>query len=488
MPDDSALKLKSTIEGLTEAVRAAVRVGGVETVAKDLRISTENLELLRRGDWAPLIQDTSLVPRLLAWWDTSYAKLFREEDFRDLPFDPRRDFWTNFYEGPPDEDERFPPWIRQPSRPMRLNDFVLNFPFGVPACALTPNASYIEYFSMRGFDLLTYKTVRDRPWNPHPYPQWAFANVNGTRSLTEKTTDKPVVASLTLPNEPMDGLSLVNSFGVPSLPVTEWQEDVERSRGVLRSGQVLIVSVMGSPEEAKSTKELSAQFVTAAAKARDAGADILELNFSCPNSNGGNSLICQLPEVAQAIVSAVAAELKGSGTPLFIKISYLPSPALRGLMSSCAGDIQGVVAINTVLVPVTDGQGNDFFPGRPKAGLSGPAIKKMGLHTVKQLASYREDPKLRYEYSIVGVGGIMRPDDFDEYLDAGADAAQSCSGAWLNPLLAADIRSREYNHRSERALETALDKLESDTNRALLSRDDVPAYLKARLSRSPTRR
>jgi hypothetical protein len=37
-----------------------------------------------------------------------------------------------------------------------------------------PDARYLTFFAHRGFDLLTYKTVRNRAWDPHPFPNVAF--------------------------------------------------------------------------------------------------------------------------------------------------------------------------------------------------------------------------------------------------------------------------------------------------------------------------
>jgi dihydroorotate dehydrogenase len=59
---------------------------------------------------------------------------------------------------------------------------------------------------------------------------------------------------------------------------------------------------------------------------------------------------------------------------------------------------------------------------------------------VKRVKALRDDMGLKFV--IVGVGGITKPEDYDEYRAAGADAAMSATGAMWNPLLAQEIKSR----------------------------------------------
>lgn len=466
---------------ITEALRVATRTLSADVVARELRVSREVLTELDSGDRGVFARDKSLAPRVEAWLQTAFARFLRPEDAPVLPFDHLQDFWVNFYSGPRQTSPGLSRLgVSQPTRRTRLAGLDLNFPFGVPACALTPNASYIQYFAERGFDLMTYKTVRDRPWNPHPYPQWGFVSSTGDEGEIDPekllADERPVKATLVGPPATGRRTSLVNSFGVPSLPPVEWQADVEASRALLKPGQILIVSVMGSPEEAKNLAELIGQFTTAATMARDAGAQIIELNLSCPNSRGLEP-VCNVPQDSARIIKAVAKKLASSATPLFVKIGFLDRSLLQESVSEYGGYVQGIVAINTIAVPVVNENGQEFFPGRPAAGLSGPVIKNLGLSTVRALA---EDRKQGYDYAIVGVGGVTSGADFDAYRDAGADAVQSCSGAWLNPALAVEIRSRLEVPEGE--LDQALDRFRAAMEQALVVSDEVPAYAKSHIS------
>lgn len=359
------------------------------------------------------------------------------------PFDHLRTYWSNFYSGPRTAN----PTIQlERNRPTcTLLGLPLGIPFGVPACAVTPHSGYVEYFASRGFDLITYKTVRGGPWDPHRSPNLAFAA--GVREpLSETQLDDPVLPTMypdALPDTRQ--ASFVNSIGVPSLPVERWQADIARSREILREGQILIVSVMGSPETLRVQDDMGLvrQFTEVAADAKDAGAQIVELNLSCPNTGG--TLICFDAELSGRICAAVRSRI--ADTPLLIKISHMPDAKLAELVGSCRESISGIVAINAVQVRAQDAAGSAFFKGRTNdhAGLSGAGIRELGLGVTRTLSRLRGDEgPSPQNWAIIGIGGVASAVDYQAYCDAGADAVQSCTGAWLNPLLAGEIREHIF--------------------------------------------
>jgi dihydroorotate dehydrogenase len=357
------------------------------------------------------------------------------------PFDHLQTYWSNFYSGPRVASSPIPLERERPT--FNLLGLPLGIPFGVPACAVTPHSGYVEYFASRGFDLITYKTVRGGPWNPHRSPNLAFAA--GVRQpLSEAQLNDPV-----LPTMHPDALrdirraSFVNSIGVPSLPVAQWQADVARSRSMLSDGQALIVSVMGSPETLRAQDDagLVQQFTEVAADAKDAGAQIVELNLSCPNTGG--TLICLDAELSSRICAAVRARI--GDTPLLIKISHMSETKLSELVRSCQESIGGVVAINAVQVHAQDAAGAAFFKGRPNdhAGLSGAGIRELGLEVTRTLSRLRGDEgPSPQDWAIISIGGVASAADYQAYRDAGADAVQSCTGAWLNQRLAEEVREQ----------------------------------------------
>lgn len=382
--------------------------------------------------------EVKTLDALVAWVDQHREAISSLYPDQMPPFDHLAGYWENFYRGPV--------LAAEPVRPSpvlettRILDFDVEIPFGVPACAVTPHSGYINHFSAKGYDLLTYKTVRGVPWNPHPSPNLGFVG-DLARPLAERQIDNPIEASLS-PDalEASRTASFVNSIGVPSLSPHQWMADVDRSRQGLGANKVLMVSVMGTPEELQPGEDsrLVDQFSQVAGFAKEAGADIIELNLSCPNTGG--DLLCRNPELSSKIVKDVRKTV--GDTPIFIKISFLVPDELESLIRACEHDINGVVAINAVQVHAVK-SASPFFRGRHNdlAGLSGLGIRDLGLATTRRLSALRgDDGATPADWVIVGIGGVMSAVDYQAYRDEGANAVQSCTGAWLNPNLATEVR------------------------------------------------
>ena len=77
--------------------------------------------------------------------------------------------------------------------------------------------------------------------------------------------------------------------------------------------------------------------------------------------------------------------------------------------------------------------------GRLKSGLCGAGIKWAGLDMVKRLNKLRKDKS--YSFEIIGVGGVMTPEDYNSYRELGADCVQSVTGSMWNPDLAHEIKA-----------------------------------------------
>jgi dihydroorotate dehydrogenase (NAD+) catalytic subunit len=396
-------------------------------------VSHDRLVAIATGSAQPAQYEDLMAP-LAAWIDKHHDELARAYPGPMPPFDHLKGFWPNFYDGPRN-GVPFPP-LATPPTSTRILDLELTFPFGVPSCALTPQSRFIQFFAERGFDFLTYKTVRDRAHGPHPFPQWAFAP-GITSPLLRDELQLPVLATLDPGAVPdTTTASLVNSFGVSSLSPEQWQHDVERSKALIKAGQILMVSVMGSPDapDTKTRSDLVRQYVEVADHASVAGADILEINLSCLLEDA--TPLCEDFELCQDILRAVRGQVE---TPVFIKISYLEPERLAALITTCQSLFDGVVAINAVPVHAVYSTGEPFFPGRASdiAALSGVGIRDFGLAMTEQLAKLRGNA----DWIIVGIGGVMAPADYRAYRDRGADVVQSCSGAWLDHFLAAKIRA-----------------------------------------------
>jgi len=90
-------------------------------------------------------------------------------------------------------------------------------------------------------------------------------------------------------------------------------------------------------------------------------------------------------------------------------------------------------AINTYVGMSIDVPRRRPVISRVSAGLSGPAIKPLALYAVWQVAAEVHIP-------VIGVGGIMTPNDALEFLLAGAAAVQLGTVNYIRPQAAAEIR------------------------------------------------
>jgi dihydroorotate dehydrogenase len=338
----------------------------------------------------------------------------------------------------------------------------VDFPLGLPASVLAANANWIEFYAARGFDILTYKTVRTRYRQEHRWPNWVFLE---NAPQIEDPSDPPVFVGQPgyWPEDPTKA-SMANSFGVPSLDPTWWKEDVRKAREFVREGhQVLIVSIVASV--VSSPDDIAADFAKTAILAKEAGADIVEANYSCPNTPDDPGEIYQSPEKASRISKSIREAL--GNTPFLTKIGYLSKPLLRRFLELNAKYIDGVVGINTIGAEIIQKPNKvgtaqkilDYlkalnyiekeptFPGRPRAGVSGWAIRARAQEIALNLVELRKEIPGRSgkPLTILGVGGVLTPQDFFDRLAVGVDAVESCTGAFLNPYLGLEIRSRDGN-------------------------------------------
>lgn len=356
----------------------------------------------------------------------------------------------NFFAGFDDNVEG--PWASLPETSVRgpidweLMGLPIQFPIGVPASGLTSNSQWIRYFACRGFNILTYKTVRSLARSPHRWPHWVF--IEEHEAWEPGTVPERVRGDLETWPKDLSRFATANSFGVPSPPPEVWQQDVSESLALLEDGQLLIVSVMGTSDAYRGT-DLIEDFVRVAQLAEETGAPAIELNLSCPNTvrhdgeRGMEPLICTDPEASGDIVSAVRAGLQDS-TKLIAKLAYLESPLLDEVVSAIGDEVDAVSGINTLQLPVESpttqetpfiGTNEDAEYPRTGAGVSGSVIRELGLDFVRRVA----DLGRVHDFDVIGMGGVMNAADVDDYLRSGAGGVQSATGACLRPDLPREV-------------------------------------------------
>jgi len=161
---------------------------------------------------------------------------------------------------------------------------------------------------------------------------------------------------------------------------------------------------------------------------QDAGADMVELNMSCPNVSGGLDYSTD-PAVAREVVQRAR---DATDLPLIAKLS----PNVTDIRPIAVGAVEGgataISAINTFVGMAIDWRARRPILGRGMGGLSGPCIKPLALRLVHLLHGAVDVP-------IIGIGGIQDADDAMEYLVAGATAIQVGTANFYNPMAAIEI-------------------------------------------------
>jgi dihydroorotate dehydrogenase len=312
----------------------------------------------------------------------------------------------------------------------------VGFPIGVPACVLNGGEEWVRHFARNGYSVLTYKTVRSRAHEPNAQPNWVFA--------ARQAQSLPPGAAAEVTADPWDwvapgspDVSTVNSFGVPSLAPEQWMADLERSLAAVDDDQLLLVSVMGEGDGTGLVDD----FAATARLAQEAGATVVELNLSCPNTlststaAGVKPPLCLDADATVAVVEGVRRALDDR-TGLVAKLSWLDGPRLEALVPRLAPLVDGVAGINTLQSRVRRSDGAPTFPGRELAGLSGAAVRDSALDFTRRLVALRDAGGRHFD--VLAMGGVTDPASFAALFALGADAVQSASGAFADPFLARD--------------------------------------------------
>jgi dihydroorotate dehydrogenase (NAD+) catalytic subunit len=343
-------------------------------------------------------------------------------------YDPAKTYYENWEHGPFSD---FADGVIVPEGEPRFEFFGhrIFYPLGIPAGPLL-NAKFVKAALDKGFDIPVHKTVRSRYRVCNDWPNVLAADIPG--DLTLERARQPVVVR----SEYEEPLSITNSFGNPSYAPEVWMKDISDAASYARAGQLVMGSFEGTKWDGATSEEYVQDWANGMQMLKDAGAKVVEANFSCPNEGAAHLLCFDIPKVT---VVASAIKEKIGDTPLVIKIAYFGEAELRELVKEVGTIVDGFSAINTIPAPVVNPDGTQALPGahRVKSGICGHAVKWAGLDMVRRLKQLREE--FGMHYTIIGCGGVTVPKDFKEYRDAGADVVMSATGAMWNGYLAKEI-------------------------------------------------
>lgn len=195
---------------------------------------------------------------------------------------------------------------------------------------------------------------------------------------------------------------MLNAMGLPNPGIEEYPQEIAVARS---SGAEIIGSIFGADAE---------EFSDLAVRMAATGVLALELNLSCPHAKGLGSEIGQDPDQVREVVRAVKRAVK---IPVIAKITpnHYDVASLAQAAESAGAD--AISAINTVRAMAIDVRLRRPVLANGLGGLSGPAIKPIGLACVWQIYE-------RVNIPIIGIGGIEHADDVIEYVLAGARAVE----------------------------------------------------------------
>ncbi|HXF50396.1 MAG TPA: dihydroorotate dehydrogenase [Dehalococcoidia bacterium] len=242
---------------------------------------------------------------------------------------------------------------------------------------------------------------------------WPFFDVNELGAVVTKSTTLRLRSGNPQTRTAETPAGMLNSIGLqnPGVDVV-----VERYAPVWARWSVpVIVSVLGAtPEE-----------YAAVAERLDGvpGVAGIEVNISSPNAQRGGMEFGQDPDAAAAVTDAV---VRATTLPVIVKLTPNVADIVSVARAVVDAGASALCVINTLQAMAVDARRGRPVIGATFAGLSGPAIKPVGLRMVYQVARAVDVP-------IVGCGGVMTGEDALEYLEAGASAVQVGTATFANP-------------------------------------------------------
>ncbi|KPK79167.1 MAG: dihydroorotate dehydrogenase [Gemmatimonas sp. SM23_52] len=147
-----------------------------------------------------------------------------------------------------------------------------------------------------------------------------------------------------------------------------------------------------------------------------------EINVSCPNVEGGTMFGTDEAALAELVRALRAA----SERPLVVKLT--PNVADIAVLAEICEEngADGLSTINTFPGMLIDAETRRPVIGSVTGGISGPAIRPMGVYATWKVAS-------RVRIPVIGIGGICTAHDAMQYILAGASLVQIGTAMFVDP-------------------------------------------------------
>jgi dihydroorotate dehydrogenase (NAD+) catalytic subunit len=197
----------------------------------------------------------------------------------------------------------------------------------------------------------------------------------------------------------VDSMSYINAVGLANPGAESFSKEISKNNGPL------LVSLVGSDKS---------EFPVIAKKFSNLKILGFELNLSCPHVEKMGMEIGDDPNLVYDIIRSIK---KDTAKPLFVKVGLGKSDIIEVAKVAESAGADGITAINTLRAMKIDIETRCPILENKIGGLSGSAIKPLGVRCVYELSKSLKIP-------IIGCGGIMAYTDVIEYMMAGASAIQ----------------------------------------------------------------
>jgi dihydroorotate dehydrogenase (NAD+) catalytic subunit len=207
---------------------------------------------------------------------------------------------------------------------------------------------------------------------------------------------------------------MLNAIGLQNVGVEEFI--ARKLPGLKRYPQCkVIVNVFGSTVN---------EYVAVIERLNGAeGIAAYELNVSCPNVHAGGMVFgCDQGSLEYLVGCAKRATRR----PLIVKLSPNVTSIAQMAQIAAGAGADALSLTNTFLAMSIDAETRRPRLSNITGGLSGPAIKPIALRMVYEAARAVTVP-------ILGMGGIVTPEDAVEFLLAGATAVQVGTASYADP-------------------------------------------------------
>jgi len=217
-------------------------------------------------------------------------------------------------------------------------------------------------------------------------------------------------------------LGMINAVGLQGPGIPAWLD--HHLPSLLRHDATVVCSIWGRTIE---------EYRAAADALANAPESVVavEVNLSCPNTEGTGKMFAHDPDLAAGVIEATA----GCRRPRWAKLSANTDRLVDAARATQAAGAEAVTLINTMLGMVIDESTMRPVLGNGGGGVSGRAIHPIAVRAVHDVREAMPD------LPIVGVGGVASGWDAAELMIAGASAVQVGTASFADPRACSLVQS-----------------------------------------------